>query len=239
VKKEEHILDLIPAYALDCLDQDDELLVADHLAGCAACRAELEEYQAVVEDLPLAMVASQPPPRLRENILQQARQSKEAAAAAQKSAPPRQSRPIWSAPAFSFLSLVIVLLLGASNLLLWSRLNAVERQSQESLRTVTLQGTAITPQATGMLVISVDGEHGTLVVDRLPVLDESQQYQLWLIRDGMRTSGGIFSVDEYGYGAVWVHAPDPLASYPAFGITIEPAGGSPGPTGDKVLGGEL
>jgi anti-sigma-K factor RskA len=234
--KEEHVYDLIPGYALNCLDQDDELLVAEHLARCATCRAELKEYQAVAEDLPLAMATSQPPARLRENILQQARRSK---AEAQKLSPLPQRRRLWSAPAFSFLSLVIVLLLGASNLLLWSRLNAVERQAQDSLRTVTLEATSFSPQATGLLVISVDGQHGTLVVDRLPVLDESHEYQLWLSKDGQRVSGGIFSVDEDGYGAKWIHADDPLASFTQFGVTIEPAGGSPGPTGDKVLGGEL
>lgn len=77
------------------------------------------------------------------------------------------------------------------------------------------------------------------MVDGLPKLDESQQYQLWLIKDGERTSGGVFSVTSSGYGWVYVRTPDPLASYQAAGITIEPAGGSPGPTGDKVLGGNL
>ncbi len=89
------------------------------------------------------------------------------------------------------------------------------------------------------MVISRDGEHGSLVVDGLPLLDESQQYQLWLIRDGVRTSGGVFSVYDEGYGLLKIDAPDPLISYQAAGITIEPAGGSPGPTGERVLGGDL
>ncbi len=90
-----------------------------------------------------------------------------------------------------------------------------------------------------MLVISRDGDHGTLVVDGLSALDPAQQYQLWLIRNGKRTSGGVFSVDQQGYGSLWVKSQAPLISYTSFGITIEPAGGSPGPTGKKVLGGDL
>jgi len=70
--------------------------------------------------------------------------------------------------------------------------------------TVVLQGTSFSPGASGMLVISRDGEHGTLVVDGLPPLDESHQYQLWLIRNGERLSGGVFSVDARGYGSLWV-----------------------------------
>jgi anti-sigma-K factor RskA len=144
-----------------------------------------------------------------------------------------------SAPAWGIASLLLIFILGLSNLFLWGRLNEIERVSQSVILSIPLQGTDATPQAVGMLVVSQDGEHGTLVVDGLPALDEMSQYQLWLIRDEQRTNGGIFSVDEEGYGNLWVSSPEPLLSYSAFGITVEPAGGSPGPTGVKVLGGEL
>jgi anti-sigma-K factor RskA len=104
------------------------------------------------------------------------------------------------------------------------------------MQVVAMLGTEVAPAATGMLVISEDGEYGTLVVDGLPALDPAHQYQLWLIRDGQRTSGGLFSVNPEGYGSLWVSSPEPLSSYPAFGITVEPVGGSTGPTGEKVLG---
>jgi anti-sigma-K factor RskA len=107
------------------------------------------------------------------------------------------------------------------------------------MRTINLVGTEKAPQATGLLVMSVDGERGTLVVDGLTPLGEDQEYQLWLIQDGQRTSGGVFSVNRKGYGSLWVSSPQPLSTYSGFGITIEPAGGSPGPTGDKVLGSPL
>ena len=35
------ILDLIPAYALDCLDAEEAQIVTGHLASCADCQAEL------------------------------------------------------------------------------------------------------------------------------------------------------------------------------------------------------
>jgi anti-sigma-K factor RskA len=90
-----------------------------------------------------------------------------------------------------------------------------------------------------MLFLSKNGEYGTLMVDHLPPLGQDQQYQLWLIKDGKRTSGGVFSVNLDGYGSLWVTSPEWLANYSALGITIEPTGGSPGPTGAKVLGGNL
>ena len=231
---EQHVLDLIPGYALDCLDVEEEMQVAEHLATCSTCRLELDSYRLLVGELPEAMAMSEPPPNLRDRILQRAREGRAPTAVAAPKPAGWRLLPAWS-----MLSLVVVVLLGASNLLLWSRLNALERRSQNQLQTVLMRGTSYTPDATGLLVISLDGTHGTLVVDQLPVLDENHQYQLWLIRDGQRTDGGVFSVDEKGYKSLYIKSPELLVSYSGFGVTVEPAGGSPGPTGEKVLGGDL
>jgi anti-sigma-K factor RskA len=145
-----------------------------------------------------------------------------------------------NAPAWGLAGLVLIVALLISNLWLWGQLGRTQGAPGPSiLRTINLIGTETAPQATGLLVVSVDGEHGTLVVDGLAPLSEEQQYQLWLIQDGQRSSGGVFSVSEEGYGSLWISSPEPLSSYSSFGITIEPAGGSPGPTGDKVLGSTL
>jgi anti-sigma-K factor RskA len=110
---------------------------------------------------------------------------------------------------------------------------------------VALAGTDAAPGASGVLVISQDGSSGTLVADGLPVLEAGKQYQLWLIHDGQRDSGGVFSVSPAqaagvtpdSYAVMAVQSARPLTDYTGFGVTIEPAGGSPGPTGQKVLGG--
>jgi len=107
------------------------------------------------------------------------------------------------------------------------------------MRTIALHGTEDAPDAMGTIIVSADGDHGAIVVDGLETLDTAHQYQVWLIRDGQRTSGGVFSVDEDGYGVLWVSSPEPLAAYDAVGVTVEPAGGSPAPTGIRVMGGDL
>jgi anti-sigma-K factor RskA len=231
----EHMSDWLPAYALDVLDEAEAQQVKEHLEACEICQAELRAYRGVVDELPLAALESQPPPTLKANILSQVAKP----AGVQQPKPSWWQRFTFKSPAWGMVSLALIVLLGVSNLFLWRQINSLQDASQDTLATVPLTGGETTPDATGLLVISMDGEHGTLVVDRLPSLDESQQYQVWLIRDDQRTSGGVFSVDEDGYGAVWVHAPDPLISYERFGVTIEPAGGSPAPTGERVLGGQL
>jgi anti-sigma-K factor RskA len=238
---EEHLFDLLPAYALGSLDDEEELQVSEHLATCEICRAELQAFDQVVQELPLAMAQSNPPNDIKDKVLAHVRKD-------EVSLQTTPGGKWWArltqamrgnAPAWGMVSLILILVLGLSNLFLWARLNEIERVAQNTLISIPMQGTDVMPQAMGMIVVSRDGEHGTLVVDGLLVLDEISQYQLWLIRDGQRTSGGTFSVDEEGYGNLWVSSPDPLLSYSAFGVTVEPAGGSPGPTGDKVLGGEI
>ena len=236
-----HVIELLPAYTLDCLDEEDMLLVTEHLAVCPICRAELVSYQGVADRLAMAVPCSEPPGNLRGRLMAHVQ-------------PPRpraisQPRPAWwqqlghslralQHPAWGVASLALILALAVSNVLLWQQVNRPGIVSNvQSMRSLALAGTASAPAASGMVVISTDGEYGTLVVDNLPTLDKTQQYQLWLMQDGARTSGAVFSVGQAGYGSMPILAPEPLSHYSSFGITVEPSGGSPHPTGAKMLSG--
>jgi anti-sigma-K factor RskA len=233
-----HVIELLPAYALDCLDEEDMLLVTEHLAVCPTCRAELASYQGVADQLAMAVPCNEPPAGLKRRLMAHVQ-------------PPRpqtipQPRPAWwqqvgrvlQHPAWGVASLALILALAVSNVLLWQQVNRPGgAPNGQSMRTLALASTASAPEASGIVVISTDGEYGTLVVDNLPALDKTQQYQLWLIQGGTRTSGAVFSVGQDGYGSVPILAPEPLTHYSSFGITVEPSGGSSHPTGAKVLGG--
>jgi anti-sigma-K factor RskA len=135
------------------------------------------------------------------------------------------------------LALIVVMALG--NLLLFRQLNLANQRSTSTMRVITLANTKDSPQAVGTLVTDQKGNYGTLVVDNLARLDSSRQYQVWLTQDGKCISGGVFSVNPDGYASLEILAPLPLIQYDAIGITIEPSGGSLGPTGAKVLGGAI
>ena len=242
---QDHISKLIPAYALDCLDPEDKRIAETHLAACAECRAELAEYRTIVVDLSLAVPEVAPPAGLKQQIINQAGKQKKARNGTHgffaRLVQPVQLAlaAISRSPGFALASLALVIVLAASNLMLFNQISQNNQAKQEGLRTIALSGTENSPGASGLIVISSNGEKGTLVADGLTELSSDQAYQLWLIRDGKRDSGGTFIVDQNGYGRLWVASPQPLGDYQAFGITIEPAGGSPGPTGTKVLGGEF
>ena len=105
----------------------------------------------------------------------------------------------------------------------------------EAFEVVKLGCTPAVPNAAGELMISKDGQFALLVVIGLPILDPDYKYQLWLVRDGQRTSGGMFTVTSGGYGSMTLSLPQSLSGYSHFDVTIEPADGSPVPTGDTVL----
>lgn len=238
-----HITDLIPAFALGSLDPEEAVQVADHLQICDVCREELTAYQAVTDVLSLAVPDAAPPPHLKSQLMAQV-----ASAAAPSAPSPSLSQPapwqprlslgqqigaliqrLFGGPIWQPVALLLIVALGISNVLLWQR-------ADESDHELKLAGTDAAPSATGIIYISQNGREGALIVEDLPPLGAEEQYQLWMIRDGQRDSGAIFSVSEDGYRTLQIVAPRPLEDYISFGITIEPAGGSPGPTGQRVLG---
>ena len=237
-----HVFELLPAYALDCLDEDDNIQVSEHLAACPVCQAELRAYQDVADQLALASPDAVPSAELKHRLMNLIR-----APLPTKLSLPQESQQQslmnfrWpTPPVWGLIGLLLILVFLLSGLWLWQQVSHLEATPQlEVMQTIPLRGTELAPAATGLVVISLNGQHGTLVVDRLPIIEAEQQYQLWLARDGHRDSGAVFSVNKDGYGSVWVSSPEPLSSYSIFDVTIEPAGGSSSLTGAKVLSGAL
>ncbi len=235
-----HVLDQLADYLLGSLSPAEQRAVELHLNACPVCREEREALQEAAGRLALAAPPVEPPARLKKAILRQIDTPIERMAAAR--AGWRRRLRVWqrsASPAWLLAAAALILLLLAGNLMLWGQVRQLSQQAQTPLRTVALVGSESMPEAKGLLVLTTDGRSGTLVVDGLPELDPQRQYQLWLIQDGERTSGGVFSVDRWGYGAMVIESELPLDSFQSFGVTIEPAGGSPGPTGERVLSGSL
>ena len=235
-----HILDLLPAYAIGGLDPDELQRVEEHLLSCSICRNELSAYQAVADELSLAVPMATPSVKLKVRLLQRL-QSARPQVKAQVSHP-MPARPFWERvlPAWGLASLVLILGLAAMSFILWQRVNNLEfATAPGGMRAVPLSATNAAPGATGFVLISADGDDGALVVDGLPPLGEHEEYQLWLIHDGERTSGAVFSTDERSYAGTRIRATRSLLAYSAVDITIEPAGGSAQPTGRQVLSGPL
>ena len=232
-----HVIEFIPAYVLGILPEDEREGVSKHLERCLSCQAEFHSYQSVVDHLPHTVPQRNPPQRLRAAILQQAAAEEVNTRLTRRSWWTWLSRPL--NPLVGLVGLLLIVALAGLNIFQLQQAQTPPATAVPAnfhlVKMTSPQGTG----PTGILVISDDGNYGTLVVDGLTPLDVKQQYQLWLVKDGKRTSGGVFSVEDSGYGMLEIDSPQPLISYQSFGITVEPSGGSPGPTGQKVLGGNL
>lgn len=235
---EAHVLDLLPAHALGILDPEETSRVEEHLSSCLICRDESHTLEEISAKLAFAIPPAAPSPDLKVRLMRRVQGSRPQPRL--ETAVPSRSWLERLLPAWGLASLFLILVLGTASMVLWQRLDEVDSfMSPGGMRAIPLEPTDAAPQATGFVLVSADGQDGALVVDGLPPLDEDHEYQLWLIRDGERTSGAIFSTDENSYGGMRIRAPLSLLEYSSVGITIEPAGGSPQPTGERVLGGPL
>lgn len=102
---------------------------------------------------------------------------------------------------------------------------------------VALAGTEDAPGS--QAVIYVDGADLLVFAAGLAELGEGETYQLWLIPpEGDPISAGVFDPAPDGTVAFQSEAPWPWDSYAGVGVSVEPTGGSPTPTGPIVLLGD-
>lgn len=231
-----HVLESIPAYVLGSLEEEEARLVSEHLDGCYLCRQELESYQAVAEQVLLLVPEVAPPSELKPSLLQRVQQLDQKRLSQAK--PPAVPKKLF--PAGALAGLVLIVLLAGFAVIFWRQAaNPVLLQGPLGMRAIALQNTDAAPGASGFVIVAEDGKNGVLVVDKLPVLDDTQEYQAWLRKDAAEISGAVFPVDEDGYRGMRLVSPESLLNYSSLFVTIEPAGGSATPTGPQVLQGSL
>ena len=230
----EEIRELLPGYVLDALDPEESALVQSHLSGCAACRREVAAFLRVTDQLAVGAAEalqprSAPRPELEERILR--------AASLMRARQSERPRPRWAA-VLAAAAVVLILLLGAGNLLQWTRSPQFAARSK-GLITVALTGTIDHQEAYGTIVVDRDDNEGVLAVRGLPQLGPDSRYQLWLKKGTEIQSGGLFRVDEEGYGSLLIKVPGGFRGFRAFSISVEPALGSQSPSGTPILNGGL
>lgn len=115
-------------------------------------------------------------------------------------------------------------------------------QSQQSFLTfvptlnqsVDLDGTDVSPNASGSLLIGQDEAY--LVLSALSILGPDQTYQLWLIpADGDPVDSGLIDLDSSESSIVAVDLALDVADFDVVGLSIEPAGGSASPTVENIV----
>ena len=239
--RDEHtpFIENIPAYAIGALDAEEVIALEAHLKTCAACRTELAEYRAVSAALLTATPPKQPSAELRKRL-----QSR--LPSAQKSARPRFA---WSFGQLAVgMALVLLLVLNAYSILQIRSLQLTQTQLARQYRTGQTLISMLSYPTTQRLAISSDNVVGSLLLDKdrnivalivwnMPQLEEDKTYQVWLIDpQGERVSAGIFRPESgQAYTTQIAFPKQNLSNFVGVGVTVEPAGGSDQPTGERIF----
>jgi anti-sigma-K factor RskA len=239
--RDEHSLyrENLSSYALGALAGDEVRALEAHLRSCDSCRAELAEYRAVSDGLLTALPPRPPSAALRKRLQSQL-------PSAQKKA---QSRFVWSFGKLALAGALALLLL--MNVFSFIQMREIQKQqaalaqqvktSQFALSMLAYPGTQAIPIAadnlTGSVLLDRERNTAALVMWHLPELSEDQTYQAWLIQpDGQRVSAGIFRPQkDESYTTKPVYPKQDLSSFVGIGVTVEPAGGSEQPTGQRIF----
>jgi anti-sigma-K factor RskA len=248
--------ELLGAYALDALPDDEAAAFRAHVATCAEHASKASELRAVASTLAdapagAAAVGAAPlPEALRARVLSAVAREPQIAAtaaprrietapsagAARTSEPKtpfwRSVRPlqIWGGLAAAIIAALVI----------W---NIALRADDDGSSFDATQATSIAAleahdaNGAGTALYFADEASVVLVADGIDQLDDTQTYQLWALTGDAPVSLGVMRPDADGHMSSV--APFDASTASGIAITVEPAGGSPQPTSDPVFTAEL
>ncbi len=229
--------DLLGAYALEALPDDEARRMVEHLASCqehATAAAQLRQTQSL---LALTVDDAQASPDVRSRIM--AAVEAGPAAGRVETGPPARAVPVrrpmrvprWAPrPMQLTVAAAFLLTLGIGSLIGY-RLN----QNAQPIILNFAGDASKAPSAEARLVYFKDRQQALLAVSGLPRLTPGQVYELWLIKGAVPVDVGI-SASPDGKIAALLSAD--LARFDVLAITIEP-GEQPLPTTTPILVGKL
>jgi anti-sigma-K factor RskA len=214
----EHVDELIPGYALHALDADDERIVVAHIDECERCRARLRDYQGVTAALAHAAPPVEPPPQLRQRLLE----AIEPVVVAPAPAPAPQRRSWW--PRVSAVA-VPVLAVAVVALAVWNI------SLRNDLDNKTVQ--AVAPIGKVGSVVSYAGGRVALIGHVAPA-PAGHVYEAWVIPD--HGKGTPIAAGTFTGGPVHLTLTHDAGPGDVIAVTLEKGHGGSAPQGTPVGG---
>ena len=227
--------DATAAYLLGALGEDERAAFEEHLAGCPACREEVDELLPAARALPISAHPIDPPPALKARIMAEVEREASllAAAGPQADRPPARRRlrlPALRVPRLVPAAVAAALLLVGVGIGV-----GVTQLGSGTERTIQAQVTDRTaaPDAAAQVEVASDG--ATIVARGLPAPPSGRVYQVWLKRPGHapEPTSALFTPSRDGTATATV--PGNMDGVDQVLVTDEPSGGSRTPTREPLL----
>ena len=242
---EERFEDLKDAYVLGALPEEERSEFEQYLVAHPDLQAEVEALSNVAGLLAFSPQEQEPPPDLRRRIMDTVE-----AEAVQRRVHPHASRRSWLAGLREVVGLRDLALAAAAMLVIglfsWSMLLQGEvrdlqgrvqsLQSQPQGPQMIALGGAGTKQGARAELVTLEDNRAVLVAENMPPVPEGKTYQIWVIKGDTPQPSGLFNPRGGSIAAV---VEKPVEGADAVAVTVEPEGGSPKPTTDPMLVGEV
>jgi anti-sigma-K factor RskA len=218
--------DLLAAYALDALDDDERERFERHLAECEECSEQLALLREPVAALAYAAEGPAPPDALRGRIIEGIRAEPRAAVIHL----PRRNWALGAVAAVAAAAAAVAIGLGiwanslSNSLDREQRANTAYRQAAEILSGNPTAKPLI--GANGSLLVAEDGR-AALVVCGLAGAPSAKTYEAWVITGKTPQPAGLF---RGGSGCSPVVLTKPVPGNATVAVTLEKAGGATSPT---------
>ncbi|TDC63444.1 anti-sigma factor [Streptomyces hainanensis] len=230
------------AYVLNAVSERERELFEAHVRRCASCAAEVVEFAETTARLGMA-VAEAPPPGMRAAVLRRiatVRQDRPPVAERDEAPAGRRRRRLLG---LALAACVAVAAAGAGGTLWqWRATQDAERRAEsaerraDELAAVLSAGDArlasgpLPGGGSASVVVSAEADRAAFLATGLPELPDDRVYQLWFDEEGGMRPAGLL-----GSGAgEWRMLEGAVDGASGMGVTVEPAGGSPEPTGEPL-----
>lgn len=209
-------------YVNNALSEEEQKQFENHLQECEDCQALYADLIGLNEEVALHQGIIDPPSGMKKRILDTVFADEHSPPVEPKEevvVPMKKSAPLWGYAAVAALVLSIGLHVYTMTIMnqLETNVATLEEERDELLAVVDQEATSSAQLVASAPLSQMDSDLrlGTasilqdassyqlvIQVDHLPRLEQTEVYQVWMIRDGTPYPAGSFHTNEHGQGAV-------------------------------------
>lgn len=232
--------DRLVDYLNGTLSADEIQQFEQHLTTCTECQEIVE----ATGELPYLADPVEPPAdmkaRILSNVFEEEPEQDNPPAALNPAMSPiplrkkkSKAQQLWK-PLIA--AVLLVSLLGNA----YAFLQLSDQEPETAIQSIDLDpNETFTGTATAAMIEEEGALNLVVQADQLAELEESQVYQVWLIKDGQPIPAGAFSPNPNGEGASYYQLDENSVDWDTIAVTLEPEAGNELPQGEIVLSSEI